>query len=297
MNDTLLSYLRLHIPRIVYGCILIYITGVFGDIIMKKDLFTESARIATVGKRLRDSFESWGYNEIFLPSIVKYEGGLRKGLRMATHDDYFLVRPDVTSHIAVNVKDDRTLRLFYISEVLDGLSGEWQAGMEFIGGEREDVSLEILRMVVECLDKLGIDDYYMDIGSLKFWLDAIADIPEHREVILQALKQRNFGIIEELHIQDGKTEELWELFNFRGRKCGNRKIDRMVEDLDDDRIFIDFGTVRPLPYYDDIIVEVYSPDLGYPLGAGGDYRVNGLDAFGFAFRLKGLVELSGGDVP
>ncbi len=264
---------------------------------MKKDLFTESARLAKVTKSLRESFEKWNYNEVFLPSVERYDHGLRKGLKMATHDDYYLIKPDVTSQIAVNIKDDRSLRLFYISEVLDGLSGEWQAGIEFIGGRRKDMEEEVLRIVMDSLDKLNISDFFVDIGSLKAWKDAVRDIPEREDAVFAALRSRNFGIIEELELDEERTEELWNLFNFRGKECGSPRIDDIVKEVDDDRIFIDFGTVRPLPYYDDMIVEVYSPDLGYPIGAGGDYVVNGLDAFGFAFKLKGLVELQGDVIP
>lgn len=264
---------------------------------MKKDLFTESARLARVTKSLRESFEMWNYKEVFLPSVERYDHRLRKGLKMATHDDYYLIKPDVTSQIAVNIKDDRSLRLFYISEVLDGLSGEWQAGLEFMGGRREEMEAEVLRIVMDSLDRLKISDYYVDIGSLKAWKDAIKEIPEREDAVFNALRSRNFGIIEELELGEEKTDELWDLFNFRDDECGSPRIDAVVRELNDHRIFIDLGTVRPLPYYDDMIVEVYSPDLGYPIGAGGDYVVNDLQAFGFAFKLKGLVELQGGMIP
>ncbi len=258
---------------------------------MKKDLFTESRRMAHVTQRVREVLGRWNYNEIFLPTVERYDHGLRKGLKMATHDDFYLIKPDVTSQISVNVKDDLEHKLFYISEVLDGLWGEWQVGMEFIGGKEEEMQIEVLRIIIDILEKLEITEFYIDIGSFKVWSDAVKDVPEHQEDIFKALKSRNFGIIEELGLDDTKTEELWNLFNFRGKESGVPDLDRVVCEVNDPRIFLDLGTVRPLPYYDDVVLEVYSPDLGYPIGAGGSYRINGVDAFGFAFKLKGLVDL------
>lgn len=256
---------------------------------MKKDIFTESARLAYVTRKIRTVLDRRGYSEVFLPSVEKQSQTLRKGLKMATHDEYYLIKPDVTSQIAYNLKDQRELRLFYISEVLDGLNGEWQAGIEFIGGEGRDK--EVISILLEILDTLGISDFYIDIGSLKVWSESIKDVITYEDTILDALKNRNFGLIEELGLEDDKIEELWDLFNFRGKECGIKDMDELLVELDDERVFIDFGTVRPLPYYDDLILEVYSPDIGYPVGAGGSYHVNDIPAFGFALKLKGLVDL------
>ncbi|MFO8109612.1 MAG: ATP phosphoribosyltransferase regulatory subunit [Thermoplasmata archaeon] len=258
---------------------------------MKKDLFTESVRLSKVTKEVRDIFEMWNYKEIFLPTLEPYHEYLRKGLKTATYDEFFLIKPDMTSQITANLKDRRKLRLFYLSEVLDGKSGEWQGGIEFIGGKKRQMDIEVLSVVITTLERLGISDFYVDIGSLGVWRDSINDVPEYEEVIFDALKNRNFGLIEELNLGDEKIEELWDLFNFRGKTSGVENIDDILRTMDDDRIFIDFGTVRPLPYYDDLIFEVYSPRLGYPLGAGGGYRVNSQVACGFAFKLKGLLSL------
>ncbi len=258
---------------------------------MKKDLFTESVKLANVTKEVRNVFEMWNYKEIFLPTLEPYSNELRKGLKTANHNDFYLVKPDITSQISVNLKDKRKLRLYYISEVLDGNSGEWQAGIEYIGGKTKPMQIEVLSVVITTLERLGISNFYIDIGSLDIWRRSMNNIKEYEEVIFSALKSRNFGLIEELGLGEEKTEELWDLFNFRGKKCRVEGINDIIETLDDDRIFIDFGTVRPLPYYDDLIFEVYSSNLGYPLGAGGGYRVNGQKACGFAFKLKGFLEL------
>ncbi len=264
---------------------------------MKKDVFSESERLADITKYLRRTFELWGYKEIFLPTVEEYRESLRKGTKFAYNNSFYVIKPDLTSQILVNLKEPRRLKLFYISEVLNGgVKGKWQAGVEFIGGKDLWMQVEVLMTVITSLEALGIKEFYIDIGSLKVWENAIKGIEEFREEIFRALAKRNFEIIERLPISEEKKEELWRLFNFRGKKSDYEKLNLIVEALGDDRIFIDFGTIRPLPYYSDIIFEIYSPKLGYPLGGGGEYKFNGIDAFGFAFDLNVLSKLYSGKI-
>ncbi|RLF76483.1 class-II aminoacyl-tRNA synthetase family protein [Palaeococcus sp. (in: euryarchaeotes)] len=264
---------------------------------MKKDLFSESERLADITKYLRRTFELWGYREVFLPSIEEFNEDLRKGTKFAYNNEFYIIKPDLTSQILTNLKVPRKLKLYYISEVLNGgVKGEWQAGLEFIGGKDTKMQVEVLLAVISSLEALGIEEFYIDVGSLKVWENVLKDIEEFKESVFNALTKRNFEIIERLPINEEKKEELWKLFNFRGRKCTYEKLNRIVEMVDDKRIFIDFGTIRPLPYYSDIIFEVYSPKIGKPLGGGGEYIFKGVSAFGFAFDLNALSKLFDGKI-
>ncbi|MCD6559502.1 MAG: ATP phosphoribosyltransferase regulatory subunit [Palaeococcus sp.] len=264
---------------------------------MKKDLFSESERLADITKYLRRTFELWGYREVFLPSIEEFNEDLRKGTKFAYNNEFYIIKPDLTSQILTNLKVPRKLKLYYISEVLNGgVKGEWQAGLEFIGGKDTKMQVEVLLAVISSLEALGIEEFYIDVGSLKVWENVLKDIEEFKESVFNALTKRNFEIIERLPINEEKKEELWKLFNFRGRRCTYEKLNRIVEMVDDKRIFIDFGTIRPLPYYSDIIFEVYSPKIGKPLGGGGEYIFKGVSAFGFAFDLNALSKLFDGKI-
>lgn len=264
---------------------------------MKRDLFSESERLAYVTKYLRRTFELWGYREILLPAIEEFSEQLRKGTKFAYNNGFYIIKPDLTSQILANLKEPRKLKLYYISEVLNGgIKGKWQAGVEFIGGEDIKMQVEVLLAVITSLEALGIEDFYIDVGSLKVWERAIEGIEEFRTEIFRALTRRNFEIIERLPISGEKKEELWQLFNFRGKSCKYKKLNKIIEAVDDERVFIDFGTIRPLPYYSDIIFEVYSPKIGKPLGGGGEYTFKGVSAFGFAFDLDALSKLFDGKI-
>ncbi|NJE00962.1 ATP phosphoribosyltransferase regulatory subunit [Thermococcus sp. JdF3] len=260
---------------------------------MRKGLLAESEKLSEISRYLRRTFELWGYREVFLPVIEEYSENLRKGTKFAYNNGFYVIKPDITSQILENIKEPpEKLKLYYISEVLDGgIRGQWQAGVEYIGGDVTKMAAEVLLTVITSLEALGIEEFYIDIGSLKVWEKATEDVKEFRKEIYRALVRRNFEIIERLPISVEKKEELWRLFNFWGKESGYQKLDRIVEAVDDERLFIDFGTVRPLPYYRDVLFEVYSPELGKPLGGGGEYTFKGKPAFGFAFDMGALSRL------
>lgn len=259
---------------------------------MRKDLFSESKKLAMVSKSLRRVFELWGYEEVFLPAIEPYSEELREGIKFAYNNEFYLIKPDITSQIAVNLRNPKRLKLFYISEVLKGdLKGNWQAGVEFIGGDGVWSEVEVLKVAITALEYLGIKEFYIDIGSLEVWRKAIEPVREFEDLIWQALRRRNFAMVRRLPISKEKKEELWKLMNFRRKRSGIDKIDKIVDAVSDDRIFVDFGTVRPLPYYDDIIFEIYSPKFKCLLGGGGSYKIGNIRAVGFAFDLGSISEL------
>ncbi|MEF8832849.1 MAG: ATP phosphoribosyltransferase regulatory subunit [Candidatus Thermoplasmatota archaeon] len=258
---------------------------------MKKDVFSESERLDIIVSEIREIFKRWGYQEIFLPSVVELDGKLRKGLNITCQNEFYTVNPDPTAQMAVNFKDGLPIRKFYIREILDGIEGKFQAGIEFLCDDPVRNKVEILNILISVLERLKIEDFYVDIGSLKVWKETIENIKEYRDDIFTALRRRNLSLIDDLPISSEKKEELWDLLNLRGEKCGFDKIDRLIDLVDDDRFYADLGTVRPLPYYDDIIFEIYSPRAGFPIGAGGEYKLEGAHGCGFALDLEMISKI------
>ena len=248
--------------------------------------------IAEIAERLRSIFTRWGYREIVLPVVENYTPHIRKGTKFVHGNRFYLICPDATSRIIANSGDVEKMRVFYIGEVLNGgVRGEWQAGIEFIGGREGWMQAEVLLVAITALEALNIRDFYIDIGSLEVWRRATESIESFREDVFAALFRRNFELVERLPLGEKKKRELWALFNFRKRSSGIDRIDRILEIVGDNRIFVDFGTVRPLPYYTDLIFEIYSPRAGRPLGGGGEYRVTGKEAMGFTLNLNALLSL------
>ena len=259
---------------------------------MKKDIFSLSEKFEKVSKEAREIFNLWNYREVFLPSIEAFNPHLRKGLKFAYNNKFYLIKPDLTSQVSLYAKK-KNLRVFYISEVLkDSVKGEWQLGAELLNGKDISMHIEMLMIIISLLELMNIKEFYIDVGSLQIWKNEIGGNKELEEKVVESLRKRNFEIIETLPISKNKKENLWHLFNFRGRDTNYEKLKNIVDVLNDKRIFIDFGTVRPLPYYNDIIFEIYSSKIGYYIGGGGDYLINGRKCIGFGLNLKALSLLS-----
>ncbi len=216
---------------------------------------------------------------------------MKEGLRTLVNGELFLAHPDPTSQILSHLKGQHALNVFYCSEVLS-LHGRsrWQIGVERMGDEKISGTVELLRMLIQFLESLWIQDFFIDIGSIKLWENHMADIPEHRQEIWRSIRQRNFGMIEELPISAKKKQELWRLLNTRSQSSDDEEMADLLSQIQDKRIFVDMGTIRFLPYYHELVFEVYVPSFGAPLGGGGRYRVNGGLGFGFALDAEILSQ-------
>ena len=257
---------------------------------MKKGLFRKSHKLASMAKTLRRNLNLWGYEEVFLPAIEKNNPHLDRGTKFVHDNDLYIIKPDLTSQILTHAERSKGLKLFYISEVLDGgTRGEWQFGIEYIGGSDISMQVEVLMITISALEALKVNNFYIDIGSLKVWEEATAEVSDYREQIYEGLYKRNFELISRLPLSKRKEEEIWKLFNYRKRDCDYGRLAKIMDALDSERVFADFGTVRPYPYYHDIVFEIYSPQYSYPLGAGGEYYFDGSRSFGFAFNLDVLI--------
>ncbi len=256
---------------------------------MKKSLI---AKTNNVLKKVRSALFRWGYNEILLQTIANWKPEMRRGLKFVNCGKLYLIRPDATSQILYSLNaNGRTERIFYVSEVLDGkIKGEFQLGIEVMNASKPET--EILFVIISVLEEIGIKDFYIDIGSLNVWRRAIRD--ENRwKTVLEALRKRDFEIIENAGFDKKTNEKLWNLFNYRGKISDYEKLNEIVGEVGDERVFIDFGTMRPLTYYWDLVFEIYSPRSGKPIGGGGDYLTkNGKTGVGVGLNLSVITSLA-----
>jgi ATP phosphoribosyltransferase regulatory subunit len=49
--------------------------------------------------------------------------------------------------------------------------------------------------------------------------------------------------------------------------------------------------MKYMNYYEDVVFEIYSPDNGYLLGNGGQYKINGKYSCGMALNLDIIREM------
>ncbi|MFW6262683.1 MAG: ATP phosphoribosyltransferase regulatory subunit [Thermotogota bacterium] len=262
---------------------------------MYKDTVSNSFKLGKVARLIRDFFYRLDYSEIFLPAMDKYYPELRGGLKTAYNNEFYVVKPDVTSHLLSSIIKEEELKVFYVSEVLEGTpKGTWQIGTEWIGGRvgiREKV-IEQITTVKSILNLLGIADFMIDIGSLRKWREVIEQYDLDKKTVYEAIEKRSFSTMDNMAIPEQARKALMGLLQKRGKTCDDPFIDEITQTVNDDCMMVDFGTLRHFDYYDDIVIEIYTRNHGKMIGGGGQYMNRGKDCFGFALDLGILSQLA-----
>src|SRR5688572_27155994 len=135
-------------------------------------------------------FEGWSYEEI-IPPIFDYYDVFVKGMGAGSEEQLYrfidrdgnilALRPEFTSLVAKTVAtrlagSPKPIRLFYSGEVLrfekpkGGRQREFaQIGVENYGGPGKAADIEILLIVIETLNRLGIPKFQINLGSVDFF--------------------------------------------------------------------------------------------------------------------------------
>ena len=197
------------------------------------------------------------------------------------------------------------LRLCYSGPVLKNqplLGGRrretMQAGAELIGHAGIDADAEVIAVAAAAVDQAGIDGVQIDVGHADFIPGLLAGAGLTDSVqrqVLDALSARDLVAVERALDGTGvgaaeRTLLLTfptlrggrEILDVAGRELTADRAraaldqlgqlwDRLTDFGLEDRIHLDLGAVRDWDYYTGPTFELFSGDLGFPLGAGGRY--------------------------
>ncbi|HKB65557.1 MAG TPA: ATP phosphoribosyltransferase regulatory subunit [Pyrinomonadaceae bacterium] len=282
-------------------------------------------------------FEGWSYEEITTPTIDYYslfEHGMgpaqaHRAFRFSDGDGRLLaVRPDVTSLVAraaatLFAQRERPLRLCYAAPVFrqqpeshtDWRRESSQIGCELIGANSSVADLEVLAIVCEVLQQLGLDRgcsiTLSDIDVFNGIAEELKLDPESRDELRRLVDTRNTSDLEQFLAQYSDTEDSRSLArltqmpgkgeilndarqsisNVRSRAALDRitRLWNVIESLQlTDHFEIDLGDVSRLDYYTGLTFKIYLEGAGRRIGSGGRY--DGLTAsFGKAEPAVGFV--------
>ncbi|HYR85343.1 MAG TPA: ATP phosphoribosyltransferase regulatory subunit [Terriglobia bacterium] len=290
-------------------------------------------------------FEGWSYEEI-IPPIFDYYDVFIKGMGTGPEEQIYrfidregnilALRPEFTSLVAKTVatrlvSSPKPIRLFYSGEVLrferpkGGRQREFaQIGIEHYGGAGKSADVEILLIAVETFEKLGVQGFQINLGSVDFF-GGIVDKMELPETQIAELKEAlNVkdqaaleALLEKLPLDDERKRELRAIPHLTGGKSvideARRLVrnPRSVEALDHleeihsifdsldlaQHLTIDLGEVRGFDYYTGILFRAYVRDFGFEVAGGGRYDGlsaafgEDLPAVGFSFSLDRLEQI------
>jgi ATP phosphoribosyltransferase regulatory subunit len=286
--------------------------------------------------------EERGYEEV-IPPTFEYEevftlaagGDLASRLIRFVDQDGRLValRADFTSSIARIAATKLSaaklpLRLSYGGKVFrqtrEGAGNRrevFQLGAELIGDGTPEADVEIIRLILDTLALLEIDDFQINLGEIRFMqpllrvMDASTRatareaIDRKDRVALAAVAggsavPENVGeVLEKLPDLIGRAEVLDRAAALavsqeaRDSIARLARIDTLLNSDERARVVYDLGEIRGLDYYTGMRFEVFVAGVGKAIGSGGRYDqllgLYGLEspAVGFALETDALAEL------
>ena len=315
-----------------------------------RDILTDEALARErISDTVRATFSARGYLPVETPLMEDRaeleRGGRIKGSPFHVFDSdghMLMLRPDVTLPVARLAASriatgELPARLRYAAPVVReqaSLRGQprqfTQLGVEHIGLDGAAAEVEVLTLLAESLDALGIEGWHVIMGSvvpLKALLEAHVPTTAFREQALALVHESNFVALDELVASAGLDATIAKAISRLPRICGGvSAIDEMDELLEAadvplesrgtvelrdlvatlpeavvrDHIALDLSIINSFDYYTSIVFKAYVDGVAAGVGSGGRYDAvlanMGMDnvaACGFALSLERLQEALG----
>lgn len=237
------------------------------------------------------------------------------------------LRPEMTIPIARMVAtryhaDEMPLRLYYIGSVFryaEPQAGRYreftQVGIELIGAEGPMADAEVVALAAGLLESLGLASSRLDLGHIGFFQGLVEAVDDNRLVgaLKEALLAQDYvryeAVVKESGIEADRQRALLALPTLRGgddvldeARSLAQGCDRALSALDNltaiyelvkayglgERVGIDLGITKDLDYYSGLLIEGYTPELGFTLGSGGRYD-SLVGRFGQEFAATGFA--------
>jgi ATP phosphoribosyltransferase regulatory subunit len=287
--------------------------------------------LRALSERVRAVFDAAGYGEVYTPAL-EYErsdgGGAQAAYRtFDQHGNVLVLRSDMTVPIArlagtryastpVPLRFCCFAHSYRSVRTHRGQSRELlQAGLELLGAPAPGGTAEVLTVLCDALDAVGLTGYRVGLGDATLYpmlLLALGVPAEARQRVLGELSAGNFVGVEReiaglgLPAPDAKLlvrvprmrggPERFEGLDERVAQAGAglRAVYELLPERVAARVIFDFGLLRTLGYYTGAVFQVYDPAHGEPLGNGGRYDElleqfgRALPAVGFALNLESL---------
>lgn len=204
---------------------------------------TEVAEKIWIERRLQDRFKRWGYHRIITSTLERLDtlmagGAIQRStvLQLQSQEEEELgLRPELTASIARAAVtrmagNEWPLRLYYTDNVFrrqreagHGSQQEfYQAGIELLGAGDVTADAEILLLLSECLESVGLSNWHLILGEAGLTRSLLEPFPSHlRHQIRHAIAHLDRVALERPPLANGLSDKLKEwaflLFDLRGR--------------------------------------------------------------------------------
>lgn len=274
----------------------------------------EVAQKSWINDRLQRVFQTWGYKRI-VTSTIQWVDTLMAGgaIKSSTviplqniGEGQLALRPELTASIAravvTRMENEAVQRLCYRANVfrneVEGHHGKqlefYQAGVELLFADGLLADAEILLLVANCLDSLGLDDWCLLLGDAGLTRSLLKVFPAPLQAeILHCLANLDRVTLQNLDLSPDLQQKALQLFDLRG--AGEDVLNKVEQLWGNDTevvthlrhllhlvnssygkplpIIFDLSLVQTFDYYTGIVFDVVSYKNGQPviLGQGGRY--------------------------
>ena len=188
---------------------------------------------------LHTVFDRWGYHQIVTSTLERLDMLMAGGaidplsvIQVQDPDDGVLgLRPELTASIARAAVTRLTgasfpQRLYYCTNVFRREPGSrhgrqyefHQAGVELIGAGGTMADAEILLLLADCLDELGIKDWQVVVGQASLTRSLLELLPETvRGAVRTAIANLDRIALEQMSLTPEQRQHAVMLFDLRGR--------------------------------------------------------------------------------
>ena len=187
-----------------------------------RDIYNvECGKKLALENRLKKTLHLFGYHDIQTPTF-EYFDVFRKEIGTIPSKDLYkffdkegntlVLRPDITPSIArvaatLFGEEDLPIRLCYTGNTFINHSNNQgrlrevtQMGAELIGDDSVEADAEMLAMVIESMQAIGLKEFQLSVGHLGFFQSLIEDAAldeEARERVVELINNRNYFGVEE----------------------------------------------------------------------------------------------------
>ena len=277
----------------------------------------EVAQKCWINDRLQEVFQRWGYQRIVTSTLERLDtlmagGAIERSTVIQLQDSSegtLGLRPELTASIAraaVTRMEGNTYpqRLCYRANVFRnppaGHHGRqlefYQAGVELLFAEGVLADAEILLLLADCLNKLGLQQWQLILGEAGLTRSLLGSFPESlRERIRYCIAHLDRVALENLPLSPELLEQALLLFDLRGKpadvlqKLASLDLDEsgqkivsnlksLIELLNDSSfeplpLILDLSLLQTFDYYTGIVFDAISCQGGQLgiLGQGGRY--------------------------
>ncbi|MBD2104634.1 ATP phosphoribosyltransferase regulatory subunit [Leptolyngbya sp. FACHB-261] len=263
-----------------------------------------------IEQRLQQVFSAWNYHQIITPTLERLDtltagGALQSHTVMQLRDgegQTLGLRPELTASIAraaVTRMAGATLplRLYYNANVFrplrsssyPGPQESFQSGVELLGGGGLVADAEVLLLLRDCLENLGVaqSGWSLILGEAGLTQALLSGFPEAvRETVRQAIAGLDRVSLETMPLDPALRQRALFLLELRGepaevlarlaaldlapRERGLlNRLKALVELLEGVPLVLDLSLIQTFDYYTGIVFEVVSGT--HLLGQGGRY--------------------------